>query len=94
LLVLRLLELWLLVLLGQLLRLLVLRLLELWLLVLLWLLRRLLMRRRLALRLLALRRPFLPGRVPVLFAPNAILIVIVGQRLAGAESKQQDKAGQ
>ena len=54
----------------------------------------LLLLRRLALRLLALRRPFLSGRVPVLFAPNAILIVIVGQRLAGAESKQQDKAGQ
>jgi hypothetical protein len=99
LLVLRLLELRLLMLLWLLLwRLLVLRLLELRLLMLLWLLLRLLVLRllvlrRLALRWLALLRRFLPWRVSVLIAPTAILLVIVGQRLAGAESKQQDKAG-
>jgi uncharacterized membrane protein YedE/YeeE len=58
------------------------------LLMLLWL--RLLVLRRLALGLL----PFLHWLVPALLMPIAIMIVFVGQRLAGAEPKQEAKAGQ
>jgi hypothetical protein len=100
LLVLRLLELRLLMLLWLLvLWLLVLRLLELRLLMLLWLLLcrlllLVLLRRLLVLRLLALLRPLLRRLVSALLMPITFMIVFVGQRLAGAEPKQEDKAGQ
>jgi hypothetical protein len=96
LLVLRLLELRLLMLLRLLL---MLRLLELRLLMLLWLLLcrlllLVLLRRLLVLRLLALLRPLLRRLVSALLMPITFMIVFVGQRLAGAEPKQEDKAGQ